>query len=64
MATSSIFADFSIQDADKAARFVDALYQSKQQISAITGKPRKSPKVKELHNAKEIKKFLTGSADA
>ncbi len=63
MATSSIFADFSINDAEKAARFVDALYQSKKQVSAMTGKKRKAPKVKELRNAKEIKKFLTGRAD-
>ncbi len=63
MATSSIFADFSIRDAEKAARFVDALDQSRQQLSAMTDKKRKSTKVRELHNFQEIKKFLAGSAD-
>ena len=60
MATSSIFADFSIHDAKKAARFVDALYQSRKQISAMAGKKRKTLKVNELHNQQDIKKFLTG----
>ena len=64
MATSSIFADFSIHDAKKASRFVDALYQSKQQISTMTVKQRQSPKVRELRTAKEIKKFLTSGVNA
>ena len=64
MATSSIFADFSIHDAKKASRFVDALYQSKQQISSMTEKQRKSLRIRELRTAKEIKKFLTGSVNA
>ena len=64
MATSSIFADFSIRDAEKASRFVDALYQSKQQVTTMAGKPRQSPIVRELRTAKEIKKFLTGSVNA
>ena len=64
MATSSIFADFSIHDAKKASRFVDALYQSKQQLSTMTGKPPQSPKVRELRTAKEIKTFLTGGENA
>ena len=64
MATSSIFADFSIHDAKKASRFVDALYQSKQQISSMAEKQRKSLRIRELRTAKEIKKFLTGSVNA
>ncbi len=58
MATTSIFADFSIRDPEKAARFVDAVYQS-MELEKNKSK-RKKPKkdFTELKNTNEIRSFI------
>ena len=58
MATTSIFADFSIRDPEKASRFVDAVYQS-MELEKNKSK-RKKPKkdFTELKNTNEIRDFI------
>lgn len=58
MATSSIFADFSIRDSKKAARFVDAVYQSMLLEKGRTGKREERQDIIELKTPGEIKDFI------
>ena len=60
MATSSIFADFSIRSPKKANRFADALIKSAKLTSNKNRKSRKRLSVVSLNGAKEIKAFLHG----
>ena len=57
MATSSIFANFTIHDSKKAEQFADALSKSARLLSK-QGNSRKSLSVVELNGKEEIKAFL------
>ena len=61
MATSSIFADFSIRDPKKAARFVDAVYQSMVRENGNTSPKKPRQDVIELKTVSEIKNFIRRS---
>lgn len=62
MATSSIFADFSITDPEKAARFVDALEKSRHRVLALDETKLPPLAVKELHDVEEIRAALSRRA--
>ena len=62
MATSSIFADFSITEPEKAARFVDALERSRRRVLALDETKLPPLAVKELHGAEEIRAALSRRA--
>lgn len=64
MATSSIFADFSIRDPKKAARFVDAVYQSMILENGNTRPKKRRQEVIELKTASEIKDFIRRSRNS
>ncbi len=64
MATSSIFADFSIRDPKKAARFVDAVYQSMVLENRNTSSKKHRQDVIELKTASEIKNFIRRSRNS
>ena len=61
MATSSIFADFSITEPEKAARFVEALERSRRAVQALDKKKKPALRVVELRGKKEILAFLRGT---